>query len=281
MKERSIHVHHIPPEVRHRIIGEQFADIPVQSIEVLMHRRVRLSKWTLQNASDPYWRLYWPLSSGGSVTYDGRQIPLEVGRLYLIPPLTGFSSEAARTFSKWYIHFTLRGADQLPAPGVYVLKLMPRMKVLLARTCPKSDRSNVRQNTSLSWQVIELIALVFENGPSELWDSPMSDARLTRAIQYVNQAFASKLTVAELARQTGLSQRALTRLFVTHTGFAPIRYLTELRLNHCCRLLRHSTLTIEDIADQCGFANRFYLTRMMRKYRQTTPAAFRVQVKTK
>ncbi|HPA18718.1 MAG TPA: helix-turn-helix domain-containing protein [Verrucomicrobiae bacterium] len=174
MKTQAVSVHHQPPEVRHRIFGERDADLPVGGIDVLMHRHVALREWALRQARDSCWRLYWPLSRGGEIIHNGQRTVLLPGYLYLIPPHTSFDSETARTLSKWYIHFTLRG------------------------------------------------------GPPVL---------------------------------------------------APIRYLIELRLNHCFRLLRHSSLTIEEIAEQCGFANRFYLTRVMREYRQTTPAAFRRQAR--
>lgn len=197
----------------------------------------------------------------------------------MIPPHTGIDSEASRVFSKWYIHFTLRGIEQSPSPGVHVVPLTPRMKTLLAKTCPKTVRNHAGRGDPLAWQVIELIALMLIHAPSSLWNSSKSDARMDKAMQLINRDFATKLCLTDLSKHTGFSQRALTQRFVAHTGFAPIRYLTELRLNHCCRLLRHTTLSMEDVAEQCGFANRFYLSRMMRKYRQTTPAAFRAEAR--
>ncbi len=273
MQEAPIPVKHGPPEMRHRIVGERSDDLPVRSIEVLMHRRVTLSQWVLQRASAPYWRLYWPLTGGASIIHEGRRTALLPGRMYLIPPHTAFDSHAAKTFSKWYIHFTLRGSGRPPAPGVHAVSVTPRLKTLLAQTCNKSAGSD----SALSFRVIELIAAVLSTSPARLWTAPPADRRMEDALKHMERDFASKLTLHFLGRQCGLSPRALTKLCVAHTGFAPIRYLTELRLNHCCRLLRHTTLHIEQIAEQCGFANRFYLTRMMRKYRHTTPAAFRNQ----
>jgi AraC-like DNA-binding protein len=275
MKGQSFAVRHEPPEVRHRIFGERDADLPVGGIEVLLHRHVRLREWALRQAKDSFWRLYWPLSGGGEIIHNGHRTALRPGKLYLIPPHTSFDSDIRRPLSKWYVHFTLRGGSPVlaPIPGVYCLTPSPRMLALLSETC----RSGSSPRAPHVWRVIELVALALSHAPARLWPDSTTQPRLTAVLEHMDHAIAQKLTLANLGKLAGLSPRALTKFFYAHTGFPPIRYLTELRLNHCCRLLRHSTLSIEEIADQCGFANRFYLTRMMRKYRQTTPAAFRRQ----
>lgn len=282
MKGPTVAVRHGPPEVRHRIFGERDADLPVGGIEVLMHRHVVLREWALRQAKDSYWRLYWPLSGGGEVIHNGHRTALLPGKLYLIPPHTSFDSETRRPFSKWYVHFTLRGGSPVlaPSPGVYCLTPSPRMRGLLSETCPKTNRGKLTPRAPHAWRVIELVALVLSQAPACLWPVSTAHARLTAVLEHMERAIAQKLTLAGLGKLAGLSPRTLTKLFCEHTGFSPIRYLTELRLNHCCRLLRHSPLSIEEIAEQGGFANRFYLTRMMRKYRHTTPAAFRRQAQT-
>jgi AraC-like DNA-binding protein len=281
MEDHVVALRHQPPEVRHRIFGQRDADLPVGGIEVLMHRHVVLREWALRQAKDSYWRLYWPLSGGGEVIHNGHGTALRPGRLYLIPPHTSFDSKTRRTFSKWYIHFTLRGGSPVlaPMPGVYCITPSPRMRALLSETCPKIPRSGPTPRAPEVWRMIELVALVLSHAPAGLRPNTASRARLTAVLEHMDRAIAQKLTLAGLSNLAGLGTRALTNLFREHTGFPPIRYLAELRLNHCCRLLRHSTLTIEEIAEHCGFANRYYLTRMMRKYRQTTPAAFRRQAR--
>jgi transcriptional regulator GlxA family with amidase domain len=45
------------------------------------------------------------------------------------------------------------------------------------------------------------------------------------------------------------------------------------------KLLRHTDRSIEQIARECGFRDRYYFTRVFAKHRQTTPAAFRREAK--
>ena len=58
-----------------------------------------------------------------------------------------------------------------------------------------------------------------------------------------------------------------------------MRYLLELRLNTAMKLLRHTDHSIEQIARECGFGDRYYFTRIFTKHRQTTPAAFRKEAR--
>ena len=268
-----------PPEVRHRITGEISGDLPVGSIEVLIHRQVTLSEWTLVKASPTQWVLYWPLSTGGSILHDGVRTLLRPGRLYLIPPNTSIDTHARKRFSKWFVHFTLRGVTLPPTHGVYESVPTRRMRTLLDQVCPRNAFPGTTPPHGCQWLLIELIALALEHAPERLWLAFQDDPRLNTALEILNRDFAAKLTIDSLSKAVGLGPRGLTKLFVQRTGFPPMRYLTELRLNHCCRLLRHSALPIEDIAEHCGFANRFYLSRMMKKYRYATPAFYRAQAR--
>ncbi|MBB5030889.1 helix-turn-helix domain-containing protein [Prosthecobacter vanneervenii] len=271
-------VRHKPPQVRHHIEGVRSADLPACGLEVLMHRKISLKRWTLAAAADAYWRLYRPLSAGGVICFDGTEHPMKPGRLYLISPHTRFDSRAERAFSKWYIHFTLHSARNQPAPFVAELKADTRMKVLLQVLCPAQSKTGRRQAEPGPWLMLELLALALEQAAPLMENRPSHDVRLEHVHARMQRELAEKLTLADLSRTSGLSVRHLNSLFVEQTGLPPMRYLTELRLNQCQLLLRQTQLSIDDIAEQCGFANRFYLTRMMSRHRHTTPGAFRRQI---
>jgi AraC-like DNA-binding protein len=274
MKGTSLNV--IPsPAIRHHIRGAYHADAAVSSIEVLVHRRVSLKQWSLGAAANAYWRLYWPQSSGGYVTFQDTELPLEPGALYLISPHTAFHSRCSRPFAKWYLHFTAGGLPDTCRPGIVKLRPTARMRALLLRTCPKQSRSaRAKAEESHPLESLELALLALRMALPE-FQSSRSDARLARCVAYLHEHLRDKITLADLARFAGTSARTLAHLFAAELGFPPMRYLIELRLNHAMKLLRHTEHGIEKIAEECGFPNRYYLTRMLSKYRKTTPAEFR------
>ncbi|MBP2327301.1 transcriptional regulator GlxA family with amidase domain [Kibdelosporangium banguiense] len=60
-------------------------------------------------------------------------------------------------------------------------------------------------------------------------------------------------TVANLARHAQMSERTFARKFAAETGSTPHKWLTGQRVLHARRLLEETTLSIDEIARQCGF----------------------------
>jgi AraC family transcriptional regulator, transcriptional activator FtrA len=62
-------------------------------------------------------------------------------------------------------------------------------------------------------------------------------------------------TVAALAQRAQLSERTFARRFVAETGTTPLRWLSMQRVLHAQRLLEETTLSVEEIARECGFGS--------------------------
>ena len=78
-----------------------------------------------------------------------------------------------------------------------------------------------------------------------------------------------------LEKFAGLSVRSLNHLFRQQIETTPMRALLDFRLDKACRLLRHNNDSIEQIATEAGFPNRYYFSRMLKQHRGTSPAAYR------
>jgi AraC family transcriptional regulator len=74
-----------------------------------------------------------------------------------------------------------------------------------------------------------------------------------------------------------ISHEHLTRTFVNATGMPPPQAIIQLRLERASHLLRHSTLSIRKIAEQCGFAENHYFSRVFASNFGTTATAYRSQ----
>ncbi|GHF16042.1 AraC family transcriptional regulator [Amycolatopsis deserti] len=103
----------------------------------------------------------------------------------------------------------------------------------------------------------------------------LSRTQLAAARELMEQRLADPLPLADLAAAAALSVSQFTRRFKAATGETPHRYLMRLRVEHACRLLRGSALSIPEVAARCGFSHQEHLTRVMRGRMGVTPGAYR------
>jgi transcriptional regulator GlxA family with amidase domain len=82
-------------------------------------------------------------------------------------------------------------------------------------------------------------------------------------------------SVASLAERASVSERTFARRFVAETGTTPHRWLSTQRVQHARTLLEQTDLSIEQIANACGFATAPLLRHHFRQIVGVTPADYR------
>jgi transcriptional regulator GlxA family with amidase domain len=86
-------------------------------------------------------------------------------------------------------------------------------------------------------------------------------------------------TCEALARKSGFSSRHLARIFKAETGITMKRYQMELRMDLARRLITGSTLTLERIAERCGFSSMQAFRSNWNKVEEIPPSQLRHQQK--
>ncbi len=262
----------VPTGSAHRVQGQRTVALPGVTVDILTTRKIELQQWELRRLNDPYWRLYWPVSPGGVVEIEGEKTLLEPGFMYLIPPHTTFSTTTTRPFSKWYAHFNLGPLADRAAPGIHRFRTTTLMQSLIPGLIKLSKEKVAAR---FPWPTIQLVIAAVQCLPDSVWEKQHLDARVLRAMEFMHQHLGIKLTAEQVARHAGLSVRNLNHLFQQELQQAPMRVLLDYRLDEACRQLRHTEKSIESIAEECGLTNRYYLSRMLRQYRNTSPAMYR------
>lgn len=104
-----------------------------------------------------------------------------------------------------------------------------------------------------------------------------SDAQrlVRRAMAYLHEHFAEPLTRAEIAQHVGLDEDYLTYCFRQELGVTPIAYLNRYRVNQAKTLLTQSDKSVTFIAQEVGFADSRYFSRIFRREVGVSPDAYR------
>ena len=83
------------------------------------------------------------------------------------------------------------------------------------------------------------------------------------------------VTKEELCRQFSYSPRQITRLISRYTGSTLRDLRRDLRIKLAARLLRETTLPIEEIASSCGYQNNTHFYDAFKESYHTTPLLYR------
>lgn len=109
-----------------------------------------------------------------------------------------------------------------------------------------------------------LFMLLLRHKPE--WDKAGSlPTLLEDALRIMRVRCCDGISVGEIARETGISDRHLRQLFRQHLGISPSEYLLTLRIEHAKSLLRCSGMTVKEVGYACGFGSAEYFSRIFRE----------------
>jgi len=83
------------------------------------------------------------------------------------------------------------------------------------------------------------------------------------------------ITVEILAEKALMSPRNFARVFLKETGITPAKYIEKLRLETARRRLEETSLTLDEISNECGINNADGLRRLFLRHIKTTPSDYR------
>jgi AraC family transcriptional regulator len=97
--------------------------------------------------------------------------------------------------------------------------------------------------------------------------------RLRLIDDYIDANIHDCVTVTDLAVQLDLSVGFFSRAFRAYFGMSPHAYVMDRRLSRARGLLRDSSMSIAEVAANCGFANQAHMTTAFRRTLKITPGA--------
>jgi transcriptional regulator GlxA family with amidase domain len=101
------------------------------------------------------------------------------------------------------------------------------------------------------------------------------DAEIARCQSWIAHHYHEPAPVAAMVRLSGLPERSFKRRFQQATGMSPLEYVHTLRLEEAKQMLETSTAPIEAIANEVGYEDAGFFSRLFRRQVALSPAQYR------
>lgn len=126
--------------------------------------------------------------------------------------------------------------------------------------------------------IIEMFRTLLEYITEKELISAPSDYRRIKLNGFIDRNFLNDITLAQAARYMKCSVSSLSHYLQEKHHTSLKKLILEKRLRHAEKLIKkHPELTLGEIANQSGFKDSHYFSRIYRKYRNCPPSQLRSQ----
>jgi AraC-like DNA-binding protein len=212
----------------------------------------------------------------GRVLVDGRWFRCRKGNAVLLPPgtLQAFHTPRGNVWDICWVRYQERRGQrplataQTPVLARYDAEPL-RLAILgLHRECTASATPAALQH----WSMLVHHYVVRFAEPAG------TDERLWRLWEKVAGSLAQAWTLADMSRETHLSEKQLQRLCRQQMGRTPRQQLIWLRMRRAADLLMERKLKVETIAAQVGYENPFVFSTTFKRVMGWSPSEYPVGV---
>lgn len=98
---------------------------------------------------------------------------------------------------------------------------------------------------------------------------------VTQCVDYIYSNIKERITIADLAAYTGLSESYLSRVFKQNLGVSISDYIREKKIEKATHLLKYSDKPIIDIANYLSFSSQSHFIQIFEGFTGLTPKKYR------
>ncbi len=188
-----------------------------------------------------------------------------------------------------YMHFSGSNSHQI------VQEIMEKNGWLMLKEEPDSDGRlfSDSRNEKVNLLLQDMVYLYENNHVETAFESSMRIYRLfeillsptrqvqkevspiVEAIEYIRSNFGSPITLDELAEIAQMSPYYFSHVFKRQTGFAPLEYVINTRIEHAKSMLITTGKSISEIAEEVGYSNSGSLINLFSKRVGEPPGQYR------
>lgn len=96
-----------------------------------------------------------------------------------------------------------------------------------------------------------------------------------RAVNFIERNYSKPIYVENIADSLGITRKHLCTIFRKVLNVTPRQYIIYYRLEKACKMLRGSSLSIQEVAEAVGYSNQFYFAKEFKRVLNMSPSEYR------
>lgn len=234
-------------------------------------------EWSARKGKDfpahkhTFWEIVYYRSGNIRTVVADESYDVSPAMVVIMPPGT-FHSEIARTaYSNFYIG--IDAPADFPWPRLCFDNDDHELEKVCSTIVNEWRSSKPQRDAMLSLLLSQLTVLIQRK--TEIVSAAESLVR--KAEQIIAQRFAARPAIEDIAREAGASVSSLRAHFSRLRKRSPLEHLQAVRLEHALTLLRTSNLTLDVVAEICGYHSASHLSRHVKEVTSRSPGELRAK----
>ncbi|AWB66198.1 hypothetical protein C2869_07010 [Saccharobesus litoralis] len=233
--------------------------------------------------------LIYCLKGTGWLKLDDITFEVKAGCAVLIPPKTPHVYQADKhdPWSLFWIHFDGRQVKNhlinLEVDLVKPLRFVADIQAMRQAfedvyVCLNYNHSEAGL-FAMSAELIRLLSRIKLNHGLTNIKHKLKEDGINASIKFMEKHLDMAIPLSDLAAQAGQSVAHYSKLFRERTNQSPTAYYIQLKMRKACEQLYQTNLSIRDIAEQLGYQDPYYFSRIFKKVQGQSPVKYRAAAK--
>ena len=243
-----------------------FEDIRVKDVRAILHYTPNMSGWCAKGRKDHFIGIQ--LCGSAHHRFADRDFVLSSNCIYFFNQRDDYEVEVYERGESFSVHFTTYGEVDTPSFCVPVENSEEVLSLLQRAERLKHSGEELSLLSTL-YKLCSLLSVARRRAYVP------RDGRILAAKAYVDANFQRGACLGEAVAQSGLSSRRFNDLFKGLCGITPNRYLVLRRLEQAKALLELHSMTVSEVAEQCGFSDVYYFSKVFKQNCGVSPSKWK------
>ncbi len=217
------------------------------------------------------------LSDGGFITLltpkDFHLIDADIGSKFYIKKFVFYEDYVSEELIKLINDYSPCAINLSAEQTEHFLGCINRLQEL--KNAHRSVMTDVEMRILAEKVCIEILQLSQSEIAYKITNSQRMGNTFHEIINYMEKHFAEKITLADVAKELHISPNYLSRYFSELFGISFSRYLKTMRISRATHLLKHSQLSVSEIAFASGFNTLSFFNSSFKEMYGIVPSEYR------